>query len=201
MKRESERRILEKLTSGLVSFLVSKRVSPNLLTLSAFFSSIFSAAFYLYAPEEPLLYFAAASLFLFSGLLDAIDGAVARKMKEESLSGAFLDSILDKLSESIVIISITVSGVISPIWGVSGLASSILVSYVRARGESLGIKVKGIGLMERAERMILIIVATYFMILSKLSLEIAFIILTILSTATLIHRVFYVYFELTRRLS
>jgi archaetidylinositol phosphate synthase len=95
---------------------------------------------------------------LLSGFFDLVDGCVARQAKEASKRGAFLDSIFDKVSESIVFVGIAIGTLASPLSCIVALTSSLLVSYVRARSESLGISLQGIGIGERAERLLLLAV-------------------------------------------
>jgi archaetidylinositol phosphate synthase len=95
-------------------------------------------------------------LLLVSGFFDMIDGAVARATKQASKKGAFLDSSFDKIAEVVIFIGIAVGGLANPVWCMVGLGMSLLVSYTRARAESLGVELKGIGIGERAERMLIL---------------------------------------------
>jgi len=109
-----------------------------------------------------------AGLLLVSGLCDTLDGAVARAGAGETRLGAFLDSTLDRAGESAVYVGSAWRGLVlvrdwaRSRWDVSlpvlALASALLVSYVRARAEGLGAECR-VGLMERTERMVLLIVA------------------------------------------
>lgn len=109
-----------------------------------------------------------AGLLLVSGLCDILDGAVARAGVGETRLGAFLDSTLDRAGESAVYVGSAWRGLnlvrdwAGPRWDVTlpvlALASSLLVSYVRARAEGLGAECR-VGLMERPERMVLLIAA------------------------------------------
>jgi len=94
-------------------------------------------------------------LFL-SGFFDIVDGSVARIKKKTTPKGAFLDSNFDKISEALIFIGIAIGGLSNPILAMIALSSSILVSYVRARSESLGIELKGVGIGERAERLLIL---------------------------------------------
>lgn len=191
-KREREKRILEAISGDLVDFLVSKRVSPTSISLSSLFLALISSIAYYLAASNPSLYYLAAVFFLASGFLDAVDGAVARRLGVESNRGAFLDSVLDKLGECTVLAAIIGSGAVSSLWGSGALASSIMVSYVRARGESLGIDLKGVGFMERAERIILISVAALIEPMLPGALDISMIVLMILSIFTAAQRIIHV---------
>jgi len=95
-------------------------------------------------------------LLLISGFFDIVDGSVARVTKQTSKKGAFLDSSFDKISEVVIFGGIALGGLASPFWCLVALGLSLLVSYTRARAESLGVELKGIGIGERAERMLLL---------------------------------------------
>lgn len=103
-------------------------------------------------------HFPMAGLFIFvSGIADVMDGEVARGTHTADARGAFLDSTLDRFTEFAAFAGLAFafsSGWIS-VAIVVALGGSLLVSYTRARGESLGVLCK-VGLMQRAERMILL---------------------------------------------
>jgi archaetidylinositol phosphate synthase len=124
---------------------------------------------------------------LISGFFDLVDGCVARIAKKTSKKGAFLDSIYDKISESMVFIGIAVGSLASPLSCTLALSLSLLVSYVRARSESLGISLRGIGIGERAERLLLL--AVIGMLPIQGSVQWAVIIVSIVAGYTLVQRV------------
>lgn len=98
----------------------------------------------------------ASILLLISGFFDIVDGSVARVMKKSTTKGAFLDSNFDKVSEALIFIGIAIGGLSNPILAMIALSTSILVSYLRAKAESLGIELKGVGIGERAERLLIL---------------------------------------------
>jgi archaetidylinositol phosphate synthase len=101
------------------------------------------------------------TLLLMSGFFDMIDGTVARVTKQASRKGAFLDSSFDKIAEVVIFIGIAIGGLANPVWCMIGLGMSLLVSYTRARAESLGVELKGIGIGERAERMLILAIVGF----------------------------------------
>jgi archaetidylinositol phosphate synthase len=98
----------------------------------------------------------ASILLLISGFFDVVDGCVARVLNKSTPKGAFLDSNFDKISEALIFIGIAIGGLSNPILAMIALSSSILVSYLRARSESIGIELKGVGVGERAERLVIL---------------------------------------------
>ena len=118
---------------------------------------------------------------------DIVDGSVARITKKMSKRGAFLDSIFDKLAEVIIFGGIALGQLADSFWCLVALGLSLLVSYTRARAESLGEKLKGIGIGERAER--LLIIAIIGMIPVREAMQWAVIIVSIIAGITLAQRV------------
>jgi archaetidylinositol phosphate synthase len=95
-------------------------------------------------------------LLLISGFFDIVDGQVARVTNKTSKQGAFLDSTFDKIVEVAIFLGILIGGYAEPYLVLLAITLSLLVSYVRARAESLGITLQGIGIGERAERLLVI---------------------------------------------
>jgi archaetidylinositol phosphate synthase len=124
---------------------------------------------------------------LISGFFDIVDGSVARITKQISKKGAFLDSVFDKVSEVIIFGGIALGQLADSFWCLVALGLSLLVSYTRARAESLGGKLKGIGIGERAERLLLI--AIIGMIPVREAMQWAMIIVSIVAGITLAQRV------------
>lgn len=124
---------------------------------------------------------------LISGFFDIIDGSVARITKQMSKKGAFLDSVFDKISEVIIFGGIALGQFADSFWCLVALGLSLLVSYTRARAESLGGKLKGVGLGERAERLLLI--AIIGMIPVREAMQWAMIIVSIIAGITIAQRV------------
>jgi len=187
------RSAVSRVVEPVARFMASAGFSPNhvtllslLLTLVAFTS--------LYFYRNPLLY--AIALFL-AGLMDVVDGAMARLYGKSTKLGAFLDSTLDRVSDFLAILPLTRLN-FSGEAVATLIALSMLISYARARGEALGLKFEGVGLIERAERLLLLIsiaVASVFSTYAALALFYA---LIALSAATLAHRVIYAVVELRK---
>jgi CDP-diacylglycerol--glycerol-3-phosphate 3-phosphatidyltransferase len=104
---------------------------------------------------------AGAWMILAGGICDILDGRVARRTGRVSTYGAFLDSSLDRFVEVFAFLGLVVFFRDRPegaFAGAAAMAGSLLVSYTRARGESVGIVCKE-GLMQRAERLVLMCLA------------------------------------------
>lgn len=103
-------------------------------------------------------------VMLLGGICDVMDGRIARSMKTASTYGAFIDSTLDRFVEVFAFLGL-VFLFRDTEWGAllaaAAITGSLLVSYARARGESQGVLCKE-GLMQRAERIALLVFAVFF---------------------------------------
>ncbi len=148
------RRYLDPLT-GLILRL---GFSPDALTLIGLVLSIL-AGYHLARGR----YAIASTFLLFGGLCDILDGSMARRSGRSSRRGAFLDSTLDRLAEIAVFIGLFwhyQNQMTLQLLTVLALTGSLMTSYARARAEGLGAECK-VGLMERPERVVLLIIALY----------------------------------------
>ena len=99
-------------------------------------------------------------LILVGGWFDIVDGAVARVTGRVSKRGAFLDSTLDRVAEVALFTGILVGGFANPATVLLALSLSLLVSYTRAKGDALGVKLAGVGIGERSERLLIVAVSS-----------------------------------------
>ena len=150
------------------------------------------------APSIGLIRFNAIILggivLLISGFFDVVDGTVARVTKSSSRKGSFLDSSLDKLSEVAVFLGLAIGDLAEPLLCMIALSLSLIVSYIRARAESLGIELKGIGIGERAER--LLILAIIGMIPISGAMQWAVVIVSLIAGITIVQRMVATYKKL-----
>jgi len=134
----------------LYKFLAKLGVHPNAITIAGLGISL--VAGWAFAKQEFLV---AAIAIMLSGIFDLLDGGVARVGGYASSEGAFLDSVADRMGESAIYIGIVLgfTELIPQLIALSMFVFSYSISYLRARGEGLGVSLEGIGFMERAERM------------------------------------------------
>lgn len=126
-------------------------LSPNTITLmSAAVAWIGVPLIWLYG-LPPIVFIA------MSGILDGLDGAVARARGLTSKKGAFLDSFLDRYSDAAYLLYFWTY--VDPLVMYTGLMGTFLISYARCRAESLGATARGVGFMERGERVAYLTVA------------------------------------------
>ena len=174
-------------------------LTPNLVSLIGVVLALLSAFTYAVAEGQPLWLLLATILFLASGFCDALDGVVARIYQQTSVFGGFLDSLLDRYADAAVYGGIIIGGLCDPIWGLAALVGSMMVSYSRARAEAAGIKMESVGLAERAERMLILSVASIVAIFWLPALNYGIILLAVLSNFTVLQRGMYVYNSLKKK--
>jgi len=190
---------------GPLERLLIGRVSPNAITLaSLLLCGITGAAVALgHLPG-------AVWLYVFAGVLDMLDGRIARQSNLQTPCGALLDSVSDRWGELFVFAGYLWFLQESP-WLVAVMAAiggSMMVSYTRARAESLGVELSG-GVMQRAERIALVasgsLIAAWYgadpetAALVDPILGVTMLICGVGSTATAISRWVIAYRELARR--
>lgn len=171
-------------------------LSPTFWSMTAFAFAILSGIFFglsNFLSEHEITFpsqIVASIMLLISGFFDIVDGSVARVMKRSTIRGSFLDSNFDKISEALIFIGIAIGGLSNPILAMIALSTSLLVSYLRAKAESLGIELKGVGIGERAERLLILSICGLIPISG--SIQWGIIIIIILSSFTFIQRFWYV---------
>jgi CDP-diacylglycerol---glycerol-3-phosphate 3-phosphatidyltransferase len=156
--------IVYKAINPFINLLVKLGVTPNIVTTLGFLINILAAVVFVLgadAPRGDLSYVGwGGFIILFAGLFDMIDGRLARVGKMESSFGALFDSVLDRYSELVMFLGICYYLVaqnyfFSSLFAFIAMIGSLMVSYVRARAEGLGVDCKG-GLMQRPERILLV---------------------------------------------
>jgi archaetidylinositol phosphate synthase len=135
--------------------LGSTGLSPTFWTFVGFGFSVLAGVLFAFRPDQTYL---GALAIIASGVFDILDGAVARVTQKVSKTGSFNDSTLDRLAEVAIYAGIIYGSLANSSVVLFTLAFSLLVSYTRAKGDSLGVSLSGIGIGERAERLIVLIV-------------------------------------------
>ncbi len=141
---------------SLAKVLVRVHIGPNMVSFLGLLAGM--GAGLLFAIN---LHVWAAVLIIISGILDVVDGKVAAQSNKKSLYGAIFDSTLDRYSEFFIYLGLAIYFRNRwPLWIIFfTFLGSTMVSYTRARAEGLGIECK-VGFMQRAERMLLLILGT-----------------------------------------
>lgn len=195
---ESLRDVVYRIINPITNWLVRTRVHPNALTTLGFAVTCFAGIMF-----DQRHVRTAGLLVLLGGLFDIFDGRVARLSGLGSKFGAFYDSTLDRISETVVFLGLLSLyndyrlelGDVGMIYLIMlALAGSQMVSYTRARAEAMGIDCR-VGLMPRAERIVLIGTSALFFGLSwnGLVLKIVIAVLAVLTNLTAFQRIYWVW--------
>ena len=179
---------IEKIVRPVGMLLRRTGMSPDHLTLLGVVVS-FAAAWSIGAGQLRV----GMLLVILAAVPDMLDGALAKAQNSASQRGAFFDSVMDRVTDSVLMGGVTwylISGEqpFQAIVPVAVMGVSALISYERAKAESLGLQAKG-GLMERAER---IIVLCFGLLFGSLLIPVMWVML-VLVTATAVQRFFKVW--------
>jgi len=171
------------LADPVARLLLRAHVRPNHLTLAGIGVSALAA----HALAGGRLRTGAA-LLLLAGLFDFFDGALARTARQVTPFGAFLDSVVDRYSDMVVLFGVLffyhrLGDATGLLLTMLALAGTVMVSYTRARAQSVGVDCD-IGLMERPERLIVLIAGATFGLLTP-----AVAILAVLANLTALQRI------------
>ena len=166
-------------------------LTPNLASALGIVTAVTSALLYGSPQFYPLNLIAASLFLLFSGFFDALDGVIARLYGRVTVFGGFLDSMLDRYADALVLTGIILGGYGDIFWGFLALIGSLLVSYSRARAEAAGVKMETVGLAERAERIIILALASLLTLIWSAALWWSIVLLAVLTNLTVLQRAVY----------
>jgi CDP-diacylglycerol--glycerol-3-phosphate 3-phosphatidyltransferase len=180
------------LLDAIVRMLALTRINPNVLTLMGLVVNTYAAFLFGYATGENQrrMFFYAGLVIIASGFFDLVDGRVARASNQVTRFGGFFDSVVDRYSDASLFFGLLVfysrgNRFFYVVLTALVMISAIMVSYARARAESL-IGTCRVGFMERPERLVLLIIGALFNVMAPVLWVIA-----VLSTITVIHRILY----------
>src|SRR5881296_1782605 len=165
------------------------RLSPNSLTVLGFFLWIVTSLLY-WGGLSGWEWGAAILVLVVAGFFDAVDGAMARKYAKVSKFGGVLDSVLDRLGEIAVYAGLAAGALVSFWLAVWAMSASLMVIYVRGRVAAEGVTLKGIGIAERPERLLILAFATLLWPLSHSFIFYGVLLVAVLSSITVLDRVY-----------
>lgn len=138
MNNKQLKRLKEQIASPFVKVLVSLRVPADFISLLSVFFAVY-ASWVLIQRGDTVLF---AGLAFLSISADALDGSVARAQKKAGLKGRFLDQVLDRYNDAIILVGIILSGFVTLLLGLVALSLSLIASYTSEAGE-LNLKQRG----------------------------------------------------------
>ena len=169
--RDFLQKVIYAIINPFIKGMIKIGITPNFITTTGFVLNLVATAMFIYAAElaetEAYAWIGwAGGVILFAGLFDMMDGRVARVGKMSSTFGALYDSVLDRYSELVTLFGIFYYLMLQGyLWGsiitFIALIGSLMVSYVRARAEGLGLECK-VGFMQRPERVVLTALGAMF---------------------------------------
>ena len=162
--RDYLQKLIYTLINPIIKGMIKMGITPNMVTTIGFVGNVVAAFLFIHASQLTPISMGfswlgwGGAILLFSGLFDMMDGRLARLGNMSTTFGAFWDSTLDRYSElfslfGITLYLMTASGIWAGVITFLALVGSIMVSYVRARAEGLGVECK-VGLMQRPERVV-----------------------------------------------
>ena len=180
------------LLDAIVRLLALSHINPNALTVMGLVVNTYAAFLFGYAnaDNQRRMFVYAGLVIIGSGFFDLVDGRVARASNQVTRFGGFFDSIVDRYSDASLFFGLLVfyargNRFFYVVMAALAMISAIMVSYARARAESL-IGTCRVGFMERPERLVLLIIGALFNVMAPVLWVIA-----VLSTITVVHRIIY----------
>ena len=159
-------------------------LTPNTISTLSFLVAAFAGV--AYALGQPIL---GAFGLVGSGIIDMLDGAVARATGKVTRFGAVYDPVLDRYAEFFVLFGIGFSGLTAWSWVVFSLFGMVMASYTRARAESSGgLQSCRVGIAERQEKIILLLIGSLLQPVLTPALPVAVLVVGILSHITVLQR-------------
>ena len=204
--RDFLQKVIYYLINPLIKGMIKIGITPNFITTTGFILNLFATGLMIYAaiydPSNTSIIGYAGGVIIFAGLLDMMDGRLARLGNMQSTFGALWDSTLDRYSELFTLFGILFY-LLANQWVWSGIITflaiigSIMVSYVRARGEGLGLDVK-VGFMQRPERVVVTAIGSIVcgVCNSLWALAVPMMLIALLANITAFWRIAYCYKQL-----
>jgi len=172
----------------LVKYIAKLGLTPNSLTIASLLIMVagFST---LIITGDKLLFLPA---LIASSILDALDGSLARYTGKVTKFGGVLDSTVDRVNDFLSIASLKIIG-LPELLVYTSIVTSFLTSYIRARVEVEGVRMEGVGLIERGERAIYVVAIYLTTFISCEASIVALALFTLLTLITVLQRLVHAY--------
>ena len=197
------------LLKRIARYFAAIGLSPDSITILSLLSAILAGVFFFFSGTGPvqnstfnLLLLLAGIFVCVSSILDALDGIMARELGNASKRGDFLDHVIDRYADMLIVCGIIFGGYVSCKIGVIAVIGILFSSYMGTQAQAVGLKRIYGGLLGRADRLLIIIVATFltmvypyplptFGMLSYTFLGWAMVIFALLCNVTALQRFYY----------
>ncbi|AAM31232.1 CDP-alcohol phosphatidyltransferase family protein [Methanosarcina mazei] len=155
------RPVATRVIDPLADFFIKYEVSPDTVSIVSLICAFFAGLSFYFSPEYKELILLAGILVIFNSLFDALDGVIARKSNRATPRGDFLDHVIDRYSDIFIICSIFFAGYVSWQIGVTAIVGVLLTSYLGTQAQALNLGRYYGGIMGRADRLVVIIIAAF----------------------------------------
>ncbi len=197
------------LLKRIARYFAAIGLSPDSITILSLLSAILAGVFFFFSGTGHvqnstfnLLLLLAGIFVCLSSILDALDGIMARELGNASKRGDFLDHVIDRYADMLIVCGIIFGGYVSCKIGVIAVIGILFSSYMGTQAQAVGLKRIYGGLLGRADRLLIIIVATFltmvypyplptFGMLSYTFLGWAMVIFALLCNVTALQRFYY----------
>lgn len=150
-----------KFIEPLAEFFVRSEVSPDTVSIASLICAFLAGISFYCSPASSEFILLAGSLVILNSIFDALDGIIARKSNRATARGDFLDHVIDRYSDVFIICSIFFAGYIPWQVGVAAIVGVLLTSYLGTQAQALGLGRYYGGVMGRADRLVVIILAAF----------------------------------------
>ncbi|WP_292373894.1 MULTISPECIES: CDP-alcohol phosphatidyltransferase family protein [unclassified Methanosarcina] len=191
-----------KVIEPLADFFIRYEVSPNAVSIISLICAFFAGVSFYYSPASREFILLAGILVILNSIFDALDGVIARKSNKATPRGDFLDHVIDRYSDVFIICSIFFAGYASWQVGVAAIVGVLLTSYLGTQAQALNLGRYYGGIMGRADRLVVIILAAFgnfafpVLIAGFSILGWAVILIAVTSHVTAVQRIYYIWKEL-----
>lgn len=191
-----------KVIEPLADFFIRYEVSPNVVSIISLICAFFAGVSFYYSPASREFILLAGILVILNSIFDALDGVIARKSNKATPRGDFLDHVIDRYSDVFIICSIFFAGYASWQIGVAAIVGVLLTSYLGTQAQALNLGRYYGGIMGRADRLVVIILAAFgnfvfpVLIAGFSILGWAVILIAVTSHVTAVQRIYYIWKEL-----
>ena len=190
MSKIRVKRIFNPIIKKTAKMLAKTPITPNTLTLTSLLMLIFASLLIVY--EQLVI---GGVLIFIGGFLDGLDGELARTTNKITKIGAFLDSVVDRCGDLVLLLGFLFLSEIKILinfeyWIIITMIGTFMTSYARAKGEALKVKGTNVGLMARSERLFTLFLACELSILNSNIPAYTIVVLAFLTNITAFHRIY-----------
>jgi CDP-diacylglycerol--glycerol-3-phosphate 3-phosphatidyltransferase len=199
MTFDALRPFASKVIEPLAELLIRYSISPDTVSIASLACAFLAGLSFYYSPAFRGLILLASIFVILNSLLDALDGAVARNSNKACPRGDFLDHVIDRYSDIFILCSIFFAGYVPWKIGVIAIIGVLLTSYLGTQAQALNLGRYYGGIMGRADRLVVIILAAFanfvysFSIAGFSILGWAVILIAVTSHITAFQRIYYIW--------